>query len=59
MGVHRYCRLPLMHDLGMEPSPHTFDGFVRAVISERGLTYAMRVAPPCPDHTIKAREAER
>lgn len=32
-----------MHDIGLEPSPHTFDGFVRAVISEKGVAYAMRV----------------
>ncbi|MQM20517.1 hypothetical protein Taro_053539 [Colocasia esculenta] len=42
-----------MHDLGMEPSPHTFDGFVRAVISERGLTYAMRVVKEMEKRNLK------
>ncbi|XP_078443233.1 tetratricopeptide repeat (TPR)-like superfamily protein isoform X2 [Wolffia australiana] len=32
-----------MHELGLEPSPHTYDGFVRAVISEKGVECAMRV----------------
>ncbi|XP_073011123.1 pentatricopeptide repeat-containing protein At1g76280 isoform X2 [Typha latifolia] len=32
-----------MHDLGLEPSQHTYDGFVKAVIKEKGIAYGMKV----------------
>ncbi|CAA6671155.1 unnamed protein product [Spirodela intermedia] len=42
-----------MHDLGLEPSPHTFDGFVRAVILEKGVAYAMRVVNEMEKRNLK------
>lgn len=32
-----------MQNLGLQPSSHTYDGFVRAVISERGFSFGMEV----------------
>ncbi|XP_048331693.1 pentatricopeptide repeat-containing protein At1g76280 isoform X2 [Ziziphus jujuba] len=32
-----------MQNLGLQPSSHTYDGFVRAVISERGFNFGMEV----------------
>lgn len=32
-----------MHELGLEPSCHTFDGFVRSVVSERGFSDGMKI----------------
>lgn len=32
-----------MHELGLQPSCHTFDGFVRSVVSERGFSDGMKI----------------
>ncbi|XP_038987997.1 pentatricopeptide repeat-containing protein At1g76280 isoform X2 [Phoenix dactylifera] len=32
-----------MHNLGVEPSKHTYDGFVKAVINGKGVAYGMKV----------------
>lgn len=32
-----------MQNIGLEPSQHTYDGIVKAVVSERGITYGMKV----------------
>jgi len=32
-----------MKNLGLQPSSHTYDGFVRAVVSERGYNDGMEV----------------
>ncbi|XP_038897388.1 pentatricopeptide repeat-containing protein At1g76280 isoform X2 [Benincasa hispida] len=32
-----------MHELGVQPSRHTFDGFVRSVVSERGFSDGMKI----------------
>ncbi|KAE8646171.1 pentatricopeptide repeat-containing protein At1g76280 isoform X1 [Cucumis sativus] len=32
-----------MHKLGLQPSSHTFDGFVRSVVSERGFSAGMEI----------------
>lgn len=32
-----------MQKLGLQPSSHTYDGFVRAVISEKGFSVGMEV----------------
>uniref|UniRef100_A0A1D1YHD1 Pentatricopeptide repeat-containing protein At1g76280 n=1 Tax=Anthurium amnicola TaxID=1678845 RepID=A0A1D1YHD1_9ARAE len=45
-----------MLDLGLKPSPHTFDGFVRAIISEKGVTYAMRVVQKIEKRNLKVND---
>ncbi|XP_068639656.1 uncharacterized protein [Aristolochia californica] len=37
-----------MKGLGLEPSQHTFDGFVKAVIPERGVNYSIKVVTAEP-----------
>lgn len=32
-----------MHDIGLEPSGDTYDGFVKAVVYEKGVNYGMKV----------------
>jgi len=32
-----------MHDLGLEPSGDTYDGFVKAVVYGKGVAYGMKV----------------
>ncbi|KAG1327487.1 pentatricopeptide repeat-containing protein [Cocos nucifera] len=32
-----------MHNLGVEPSQHSYDGFVKAVINGKGVAYGMKV----------------
>ncbi|XP_022976056.1 pentatricopeptide repeat-containing protein At1g76280 isoform X1 [Cucurbita maxima] len=32
-----------MHELGLQPSSHTFDGFVRSVVSERGFSDGIKI----------------
>ncbi|XP_019702035.1 pentatricopeptide repeat-containing protein At1g76280 isoform X2 [Elaeis guineensis] len=35
-----------MHNLGVEPSQHSYDGFVKAVINGKGVAYGMKVDVP-------------
>ncbi|OVA11971.1 Pentatricopeptide repeat [Macleaya cordata] len=42
-----------MHNLGLEPSCHTYDGFIRAVVLERGVTDGMKVLKAMEKKNLK------
>lgn len=42
-----------MQTLGLEPSPHTYDGFIRAVVSERGYSNGMEVLKVMQQRNLK------
>ncbi|KAG7951479.1 hypothetical protein I3843_12G008600 [Carya illinoinensis] len=42
-----------MKNLGLQPSSHTYDGFVRAVVSEKGYNYGMEVLKVMQQRNLK------
>nr|UPT49270.1 pentatricopeptide repeat protein AaPPR113 [Agave angustifolia] len=42
-----------MHDLGLEPSGDTYDGFVKAVVYGKGVAYGMKVIESMEKRNIK------
>ncbi|XP_058115028.1 pentatricopeptide repeat-containing protein At1g76280 isoform X2 [Magnolia sinica] len=42
-----------MDNIGLEPSQHTFDGLVKVVVSERGITYGMKVVKEMEKRSLK------
>ncbi|ONK81312.1 uncharacterized protein A4U43_C01F27700 [Asparagus officinalis] len=42
-----------MHDLGLKPSGDTYDGFVKAVVYGKGVTYGMKVIESMEKNNIK------
>ncbi|XP_068646920.1 pentatricopeptide repeat-containing protein At1g76280 [Aristolochia californica] len=42
-----------MQSLGLEPSQHTFDGLVKAVIPERGVNYGVKVVKAMEQRNLK------
>ncbi|XP_020251597.1 pentatricopeptide repeat-containing protein At1g76280 isoform X2 [Asparagus officinalis] len=48
-----YWGLLKMHDLGLKPSGDTYDGFVKAVVYGKGVTYGMKVIESMEKNNIK------
>ncbi|XP_019054371.1 PREDICTED: pentatricopeptide repeat-containing protein At1g76280 isoform X2 [Nelumbo nucifera] len=42
-----------MHDLGLQPSEHTYDGFIKALVSGRGVTDGMEVVKTMEKSNLK------
>ncbi|KAL5974427.1 hypothetical protein ACLOJK_031092 [Asimina triloba] len=42
-----------MHKIGLEPSPYTYDGLLKAVISGRGVVYGMKVFKEMEKRNLK------
>ncbi|XP_077237689.1 tetratricopeptide repeat (TPR)-like superfamily protein isoform X3 [Tasmannia lanceolata] len=42
-----------MHNIGLEPSRHTYDGLIKAVVSERGIIYGMKVVKAMEKRNLK------
>lgn len=46
-----------MQSLGLQPSSHTYDGFIRAIVSDRGLSNGMEVLKIMQQNNLKPQDS--